>query len=397
MSVLSTLNKLEWLQAWTTRKISGFCGCQESRLGKTAGHWKALLHLCGVMGNQGFCGLLILVLLAPGCKRFESVVETGLHIERVAKQLEPLPVPPEYGEEASWSALPWREDAGDEIPKGRAVSAGPGTADVFYLHPTIFEEGPAWNAPLDSVALNAAVDAWPVRHQAAVFNGAGRVFAPRYRQAHIRVFSVKDSLSLAALKLAYSDIRTSFQHFLDHWDEGRPLIIAAHSQGSWHARWLLQEFFDGTPLQERLVAAYIPGMDIYPSDFNQLQPCQSAVDQQCYCTWMSYGTGYVPPWLGYKEEPPSAIHPVTWTTTIDETNERGDHLGAVRESFRNKNPGSITARLRPEGVLWVDQPHMFLVGKWLHRENWHVGDFNLFWDNIRTNVHTRLKAADSRL
>ncbi len=253
------------------------------------------------MGNQGFCGLLILVLLAPGCKRFESVVETGLHIERVAKQLEPLPVPPEYGEEASWSALPWREDAGDEIPKGRAVSAGPGTADVFYLHPTIFEEGPAWNAPLDSVALNAAVDAWPVRHQAAVFNGAGRVFAPRYRQAHIRVFSVKDSLSLAALKLAYSDIRTSFQHFLDHWDEGRPLIIAAHSQGSWHARWLLQEFFDGTPLQERLVAAYIPGMDIYPSDFNQLQPCQSAVDQQCYCTWMSYGTGYVPPWLGYKE------------------------------------------------------------------------------------------------
>ena len=74
-----------------------------------------------------------------------------------------------------------------------------------------------------------------------------------------------------------------------------------------------------------------------------------------------------------------------------------DHLGAVRESFRNKNPGSITARLRPEGVLWVDQPHMFLVGKWLHRENWHVGDFNLFWDNIRTNVHTRLKAADSRL
>jgi len=257
--------------------------------------------------------------------------------------LEPLPVPPEYGEEASWSALPWREDAGDEIPKGRAVSAGPGTADVFYLHPTIFEEGPAWNAPLDSVALNAAVDAWPVRHQAAVFNGAGRVFAPRYRQAHIRVFSVKDSLSLAALKLAYSDIRTSFQHFLDHWDEGRPLIIAAHSQGSWHARWLLQEFFDGTPLQERLVAAYIPGMDIYPSDFNQLQPCQSAVDQQCYCTWMSYGTGYVPPWLGYKKEPPSAIHPVTWTTTIDETNERDDHLGAVRESFRNKNPGSITA------------------------------------------------------
>mgnify|MGYP003692571059 CR=1 FL=1 len=337
------------------------------------------------------CCAVALVFAMSGCKRYESVVETGLHVERIAAALEPLPATPEYGDEASWSALPWLDDTSDDVPKGRAVSEGPGTADVFYLHPTIFEEGSAWNASLDSTALNDEVDAWPVRHQAAIFNGAGRVFAPRYRQAHIRVFSVKDSLSLGALELAYSDIRAAFQHFLDHWDEGRPLIIAAHSQGSWHARWLLQEFFDGQPLQERLVAAYIPGMDIYPSDFKELKPCQTAVDLHCYCTWMSYGTGYVPAWLGSKGAPPSAIHPITWTTAPCETNERDDHLGAVRESFRNKNPGSITAQLRPEGVLWVDQPHMFLIGKWLHRDNWHVGDFNLFWDNIRSNAHERLE------
>ena len=59
----------------------------------------------------------------------------------------------------------------------------------------------------------------------------------------------------------------------------------------------------------------------------------------------------------------------------------------------NKNPGSITARVTADGVLWVDQPHMFLVGKWLHRDNWHVGDFNLFWSDIRDNVHDRVTAA----
>jgi hypothetical protein len=327
------------------------------------------------------------------CKRYESVVETELHEERVADRLEPIPPAPDYSDEAVWAALPWREDAADLLPRGRRVSDGPGTADVFFLHPTIFEEGAAWNASLDSAALNEAVDRWPVRHQAAIFNGAGRVFAPRYRQAHIRVFSVGDSLSLAALQLAYSDMRSAFQHYLDHWDTGRPLVIAAHSQGSWHARWLLQEFFDGKPLADRLVAAYIPGMDIYPSDFTAIPPCASATDQHCYCTWMSYGTGYVPAWLGYKEEPPSCIHPITWTTELDQTNDRSAHLGAVRESFRNKNPGSITAQLRREGVLWVDRPHMFLVGKWLHRDNWHVGDFNLFWDNIRTNAHERVEAA----
>lgn len=350
------------------------------------------LHFCGMTTRWDFFAIVAFLLMGVGCKRYVSVVETGLHVERIADRLEPRPAPPDYSGESSWAALPWREDTADLLPKGRAVSEGPGTADVFYVHPTIYEEGAAWNASLDSAALNQAVEEWPVRHQASIFNGAGRVFAPRYRQAHIRVFAVKDSLSLAALELAYSDIRSAFQHYLDHHDKGRPLIIAAHSQGSWHARWLLQEFFDGKPLQERLVAAYIPGMDIYPSDFEAIKPCESATDQHCYCTWMSYGTGYLPAWLGYKKEPPSVIHPISWTVEPGQVNAKAVHLGAVRESFRNKNPGSITAQLSSEGVLWVDQPHMFLVGRWLHRENWHVGDFNLFWDNIRTNVHERLQA-----
>lgn len=335
---------------------------------------------------------LLACLMVAGCKRFESVVETGDISPLVASTIEPLPAAPDYGDERAWAALPWVEDEADRLPAGRTVADGPGTADVFYLHPTMYEDGKAWNAAVDSSALNAVVDAWPVRHQASIFNGAGRVFAPRYRQAHIRVFSIGDSLSEAALGLAYQDVRGAFQHFLENWDEGRPLVIASHSQGSWHARWLLQEFFDGKPLADRLVVAYMPGMDVYASDFQALQPCKSSEDVSCFCSWMSYGTGYLPAWLGEKAEPPAAIHPVTWTAEPEQPSLRAEHLGAVRESFRNKNPGSITATLVTEGVLWVDPPHIPLVGRSIHRENWHVGDFNLFWPNVRENVHTRLEA-----
>lgn len=336
----------------------------------------------------------IVGLMLNGCKRFETVVESGDISPRVASRLEPIPDAPDYSDEDAWAALPWKQDASDLLPRGREVANGPGTADVFYLHPTMYEEGMAWNAPLDSLALNDAVDAWPIKHQASIFNGAGRVFAPRYRQAHIRVFSIGDSLSEGALRIAYEDVRNAFQYFLDHWDEGRPLVLAAHSQGSWHARWLLQDFFDGQPLQERLVAAYIPGMDVYPNDFQYLSPCQSAIDQNCYCTWMSYGRGYLPQWLRDASTPPSVIHPVTWTSSSNAPNARAEHLGAVRESFHNKNPGSITAQVVPEGVLWIDQPHLFLVGRSIHRENWHVGDFNLFWPNVRQNVHQRIQARE---
>ena len=138
-----------------------------------------------------------------GCKSFHSAVETGLPVEVLAKSLHPLPPAPQYSLESSWAALPWREDPADEWPKTPSLVAGLGQADVFYIHPTMYEAGAAWNAPVDSAELNAAVDEWPLKHQASIFNGAGRVFAPRYRQAHLRVFSVKDSLSAAALRVAY--------------------------------------------------------------------------------------------------------------------------------------------------------------------------------------------------
>ena len=35
-----------------------------------------------------------IVLTISGCKRYESVVETGLHVERIADRLEPIPAPP---------------------------------------------------------------------------------------------------------------------------------------------------------------------------------------------------------------------------------------------------------------------------------------------------------------
>ena len=61
------------------------------------------------------------------------------------------------------------------------------------------------------------------------------------------------------MDLAYSDVKRAFEYYLAHYNHGRPFIIASHSQGSRHAKILVQEMIDGTPLMKQFVAAYIVG------------------------------------------------------------------------------------------------------------------------------------------
>ena len=116
------------------------------------------------------------------------------------------------------------------------------------------------NARIDDAYINAKTDYSTILYQASVFNLHCRVFAPRYRQAHIQNFYSSDtSKSKAAFEQAYNDIKTAFEYYLAHYNQGRPIIIAGHSQGAFLSERLLKEFFENKPLQKQLVAAYIIG------------------------------------------------------------------------------------------------------------------------------------------
>ena len=62
--------------------------------------------------------------------------------------------------------------------------------------------------------------------------------------------------------LRIEDVERAFDHFLEHYSQGRPFVLAAHSQGSVHLRTLLEKRITGTALRERLVAAYPVGFGI---------------------------------------------------------------------------------------------------------------------------------------
>ena len=295
---------------------------------------------------------------------------------------------PDYTSNSAWVSLPDREDESDAVPKNLPEAERTMDSldvDVFFVHPTQFFRGEHWNAHMDNRKVNALNAKYPMRLQASAFNIGGRLYAPTYRQAHIGVFTWQDSTSWKALELAYEDVKAAFQHYLDHWNNGRPIILAGHSQGSWHIRWLLQEFFDGKPLQDQLVVAYAPGFDFYATDFEHVPYCANADETGCVCAWMSYGEGYFPNWLEANGKTPMCTHPITWK--LEGTNSIEDHQGVVLSQMRYAYPEAVVAHVE-RGVLQVHKPDVPFAGL-LHRENWHVGDINLFWLNIRNNAKQR--------
>jgi hypothetical protein len=86
----------------------------------------------------------------------------------------------------------------------------------------------------------------PVQFQASPFNQVARVYAPSYRQGIIKCFYDTTGTGEEALNFAYADVKRAFEYYMAHYNNGRPVIIASHSQGTRHARQLLERLFRHT-------------------------------------------------------------------------------------------------------------------------------------------------------
>jgi Protein of unknown function (DUF3089) len=298
---------------------------------------------------------------------------------------------PDYSRMECWAAHPYKPNLSDSIPAPLLAGAlKDSSVDVFFLHPTtmVSAKDKRWNANIGDAALNARTDYTTILKQASVFNEC-RVFAPRYRQAHLRAYYTKDTAAARnAFDLAYGDIRNAFQYYLDHYNQGRPIIIASHSQGTTHAERLLKEFFENKPLKNRLVAAYIIGMAIPRDSFTDLKACRDSTATGCLIGWRTFREGFEPAYVVQEKGSSWVVNPLTWTTTEEEA-PRSLNKGGILFNFNQLVPGVTDARIH-DGILWVQRPHFpesFLV----LTKNYHIGDINLFYLNIRENVQTRIR------
>lgn len=304
------------------------------------------------------------------------------------------PAAPNYANDICWSALPTKKDSADvciytaDIKDKQLTTA----VDVFYVHPTTYLYGGKWNANLTYKKVNQKTDQLAVRNQASVFNEMCKVYAPRYRQAVLfsyARYAQKKGDAPQAFDLAYTDVKAAFTYYLKNFNEGRPFIIASHSQGTDHTIRLLHDFFENdTLLKKQLVAAYIIGRPIKKGVIKAIPPCDSANQTGCYITWNTVLWNETT-FYGMKVTNLECVNPLTW---------RRDTLyapaslnkGGLPQSFDRIDTRLTDAKISPSGLLWAHKPNVTTKNyPSTNSTRFHIIDYNLFYMNIRENIKLR--------
>ena len=270
---------------------------------------------------------------------------------------------PNYADTANWAALPERAGAEDRMPAGVVDANVQDSAevDVFFIHPTGYLAGDTWTFFMDPNSKAEENTQWMMANQASAHSSCCKIYAPRHRQANIFAYFRGDEIREQALGFAYQDVERAFQYFLQHYNQGRPFVIASHSLGTHHGTRLLAEVIDKTPTAERLVAAYIIGGGIAQTSIDGMQDirlCTSATGLGCAVHWDTYSEAVI-------DQPVAAnignvcTNPLSWELNGGLATKQ-QHQGAVPASgqFQAELSGSLKATGVPFGPLAAPIPQM---------------------------------------
>jgi hypothetical protein len=361
-------------------------------------------------------GLIVLVLAGAFTYRaFEDRLLRAAMVPTASFEETRLPdTGPNYALVTSWIARP-------DIPNHPATWLPTGYQDegeppaeraaVFFIHPTSYLERERWNAPVDDTESQDRARLF-VRHQASVFNGIADIWAPKYRQATFGAFLTTQEDALKALDFAYNDVDAAFGAFLASTGKDRPIILAAHSQGSLHLTRLLRERIAGQPVAKRVVAAYVIGWPISTvTDLPTLglPACETAASANCILSWQSfadpadpkmikavYDASVAPNGAPRAGTPMLCTNPLTGASgaAAPATANLGTLLPNAALTEAEMAAGRVPARCDESGFLLIgseealpDLPPYVLPGN-----NYHVFDYALFWANLRADAARRLAA-----
>lgn len=226
----------------------------------------------------GALGVLTLLVAAAFFYR-EDILRTALDPKVPFQAYDPPPAP-DYAARAAWALMPANPVADGDLP-----------ADVFFVHPTTYDGGGHWNAPLDKEGANRMLTEVVLPNYAGPFVRVGRLFAPRYRQASLYTRLTLRDDARDARRFAYGDVRAAFRVYLERYNHNRPFVLVGVEQGGeLAARLLREEIAPNSLVRSRLAGAYLIDTAVPAAEYGPTAPvpaCTARGEAGCVVAWAS--------------------------------------------------------------------------------------------------------------
>lgn len=274
---------------------------------------------------------------------------------------EMIPEEPDYGDTTQWYIA----------DRGAAV-------DVFYIVSTECGDYDNYHyADTHNDSIRALLYGEMVGVD-RLLAGELNYYSPYYRQVTMETYTA-DSLVDARMPLAYGDVRKAFDYYLEHYNNGRPFILAGFSQGAMAVVDLLKAMDDSA--YSRLVAAYVIGYKVTDTNAH-IRPAQDSADLGVTICYNSVrDNSCAVPIL--SDGNLMAINPVNWRTDANPAllvdSRYGDTLTVTLDT--------TSLLLLIDGYTRNDYM-LPLIGC---EGNYHCLEISLFSDCLRRNIALRAK------
>ena len=311
-------------------------------------------------------------------------------------------VPTDYSDKNNWVHLPENTDK---------------DVDTFFIYPTVYinpqPDAPAI-VPVEDPMLRVCVnDHYP--QAPLLFEDLTNLYEPFHRQSNLCALIGKNQAELMDFQLREqrTDVYAALDYYFEYYNQGRPFILAGHSQGSLMLKIALRDYFkEHTDYLERMIAAYVIGFSITTDDLEVNPALKFAEGEDDTGVIVSYNLDG--PENKNEEnavvlENAISINPLNWKrndTYASASENKGDRIpitqpGSIAaKDFNEHKSGLADAQIDLErGVVvcttLADEyvtPFAPGVPNVFGPASLHLSDYPAYWDNIRENVQTRIDA-----
>lgn len=275
--------------------------------------------------------------------------------------------------------------------------------DVVYLYPTVYgtvETAVDDIADIDDVSMRMLA-IYAAVSQAGVFEESCNVYIPYYRQFTVdRLLDMIENSPESLYYCASQDIYQMLDYYFKNLNEGRPFILAGHSQGSVWLTVILEDYMKEHPeYLENMVAAYAIGYSVteeYLAENPHLKFAEEKDDTGVIVSYNTEGPGNKNQYNCVVKEGALAINPINWKRddTYAPTAENTGSLDLKGEIITHYADARVDTE---RGVVICDSVELSQETKealkgYFGTESFHLQDYSLYFMNLQQNVADRINS-----